>query len=313
MILEDTAHSIIRDRPPALLPRTLRRRDIRIRPTRYGFAFILLLLAMFVGSVNYNNNLGFLLTFLLGSMAFVSIIQTFKNVAGLTIIAVASRPVFAGGQAIFEIALQDENKSHDRIGVALSNGDTTHFDIAKNDHQRVRVGVPAASRGILRPGPLSVSSDYPLGLFRGSVEVHLPLECIVYPRPIRHEVKTTAAGSSGHPSGATHGSGVDDLEGLKSYTPGDPPQRISWRASSRGQGLYVKNFSGQLGSSVYLDWQTLKEPDRERKLSLLCHMVLAVHQNNTPYGLKLPDRTICPDKGDIHRHRCLKALALFDF
>jgi hypothetical protein len=37
------------------LPYTLRRRRLQIRPTRYGIVFILLLLGMFVGSLNYNN------------------------------------------------------------------------------------------------------------------------------------------------------------------------------------------------------------------------------------------------------------------
>ena len=52
------------------LPHTLQPNRLKIRPTRYGNVFILLLLGMFVGSINYNNNLGFLLTFLLASMAF---------------------------------------------------------------------------------------------------------------------------------------------------------------------------------------------------------------------------------------------------
>ena len=66
----------INHRFPTRLPLTLKRRGIGIRPTRHGVIFIALVLSMFLGSLNYNNNLGFLLTFLLGSIAFVSIANT---------------------------------------------------------------------------------------------------------------------------------------------------------------------------------------------------------------------------------------------
>ena len=169
----------------------------------------------------------------------------------------------------------------------------------------------ATARGILRPGPMSCFSDYPLGLFRGQVNLHLNLDCVVYPKPIFVQLSTIAEKSSSDLEGDVSGFGVDDFQGLKVYTAGDPLQRISWRASSRGQGLFVKDFEGQYGASVYLDWHAFKEPDLERKLSMLCHMILTAHQNSLSFGLKLPGKTIAPQMGDIHRHHCLKALALF--
>ena len=69
------------------MPHASRRNRLRIRPTRYGIVFMLMLLGMFLGSINYNNNLGFLLTFLLGSMAFVSIFYTYKNMRGMHLAA----------------------------------------------------------------------------------------------------------------------------------------------------------------------------------------------------------------------------------
>ena len=72
-------------------------------PNRYGLLFIAVLSGMLVGSVNYNNNLGFLLTFLLGSMMFVSLFQTHRNLAGLEILFVDVEPVFAGQTACYRI------------------------------------------------------------------------------------------------------------------------------------------------------------------------------------------------------------------
>ena len=296
---------------PIQLPCTLGRRRVRIRPTRYGYGFIFLLLAMFVGSINYNNNLGFLLTFLLGSMVFVSTIQTYKNLSGLTIQSVRSQPVFAGNQVIFEFKLQSAGKPHHAIGLALNPDHVTRCDMSAKDQIRVHVPVEAVSRGILKTGPLVVFSDYPLGLFRVCAILKMELQCVVYPKPVFAEARFSKAAFAGAPEGDATGPGIDDFQGLRGYTPGDPLHRISWRASARGQGFFVKDFQGNYRASIYLDWRMIAAPDVENKLSKLCHMVLTAHQHNLPYGLNLPDNMIEPGSGVIHRNRCLTALALF--
>jgi uncharacterized protein (DUF58 family) len=106
-------------------------------------------------------------------------------------------------------------------------------------------------------------------------------------------------------------SGGDDFQGLRAYVPGDSLQHISWKASARGQGLYTKDFAATAGSSVFLDWEACPGMDGERKLSVLCHNVLAFHQDHRTYGLKLPDRVIEPGRGETHKISCLEALALF--
>jgi uncharacterized protein (DUF58 family) len=293
------------------LPHTLQMRRLKIRPTRYGIVFIFLLVGMFLGSINYNNNLGFMLTFLLGSMAFVSIAHTCKNLSGLTIVSSSAEPVFAGQQATFEFIAEDSGTDRSGIGFSFSKEKAVTFNFVKGSTIRLSVGTQASSRGMLRPGPLLIYSDYPLGLFRVQSQLYLNLECLVYPAPLIGKVKPVAVRSTADADGGFSGSGTDDFQGLKGYLPGDPLQRISWRASSRGLGLFTKDFEGQYGASIYLDWYTLKGPDTEKKLSLLCSAVLKAQQLNLIYGLKLPGRTIEPDNGQIHKNRCLRTLALF--
>jgi uncharacterized protein (DUF58 family) len=105
--------------------------------------------------------------------------------------------------------------------------------------------------------------------------------------------------------------GAEDFKGLKSYQPGDPLQHIAWKAYSRGQGLFTKMFVGEAGATAVLDWNSLSEPDAERKLSRLCDMVLRACRRNLVFGLKLPGKTIEPDRGEAHRQKCLQALALY--
>ena len=66
-------------------PVNLTQRRIFILPTRQGVLFAIVLLIMLIGSINYNNSLGYLLTFLLASLAVVSILHTYRNLLSLKI------------------------------------------------------------------------------------------------------------------------------------------------------------------------------------------------------------------------------------
>jgi uncharacterized protein (DUF58 family) len=292
-------------------PHPLPKNRLQIRPTRYGVVFILLVVGMFVGSINYNNNLGFLLTFLLGGMALVSIAHTYKNIAGLQIVSASAEPVFAGEHAVFRLIVDGTGVNRYGIAFGFAGEKASLYDLTAGNKNHVNVVVSAVSRGVLEPGPLLLYSDYPLGLFRVQSQKRLNVECLVYPKPIAGRVNTIAEKNLSDGSDGFNAPGSDDFQGLKGYLPGDPLQRISWRASSRGQGLFTKDFNGQYGSSFYLDWYSLKASDDEHKLSLLCRRILTAYQANLTYGLKLPGRTLEPGNGQIHKNRCLKTLALF--
>jgi uncharacterized protein (DUF58 family) len=294
------------------LPQTLQWNQLKIRPTRYGFVFMLLLLSMFVGSVNYNNNLGFLLTFLLGSMVFVSITHTYQNISGISILSCTSQPVFVDEQAKFELVAGGSLTHRNGIRFQFKHGKPTALDLPQGVKNHIALSVPATSRGVLKPETLCIFSDYPLGLFKVQATAELDCQCIVYPRPIAGKLETSAAASNADSQVGLSGPGADDFQGLKSYIPGDPLQRISWKASSRGRGLFTKEFNGYQRSSLLLDWSLLPGKDNENKLSLLCYAVLAAQQRNLTYGLKLPGVHIAPGKGELHKSRCLKTLALFN-
>ena len=293
------------------LPQTLDRKRVYIFPTRFGFVFILVLFAMLLGSMNHNNNLGFLMTFLLSGMVLVSILHTYRNMIGLKILSVAAAPIFAQETAVFDFTVRVESPPRAAISFGFSNSDTVHLDLPVGKDNPVSVRVTAARRGIFVPGLLIISSRYPFGLFRAWAKLHLDAECVVYPKPISGSWRWNTDDSLDDGEGKAGGSGVDDFHGLTPYQPGDSLQHISWKTYSRGQGLFTKVFVDQTGSSVVLDWHEIREPDGERKLSILCDLVLKAHSLNLAYGLKLPGQTLEPDTGEAHKRSCLKALALF--
>ncbi len=303
--------SAVRDRPVSP-PVVLTRKHIFILPTRYGYLFIVLLLAMLIGSINYNNNLGFLLVFLLGSMGIVSLLTTFKNISGIRIVSFWATPVFAGETAVFELLVRVDKLGRSAVRFKFSGQESSvQADLAEQEDNRVRRPMPAPERGLLKPGALFVSSIYPLGLFRAWSRIMPDLHCLVYPRPLPGAFKPETGFSRSGNAGGDSGPGVDDFQGLTSYQPGDSLRHISWKTFSKGQGLFTKRFEGDSGTTALLDWFSIRAKDTEKKLSIMSGMVLKAHEMNMEYGLKLPGTEIEPDWGNAHKHQCLKSLALF--
>lgn len=303
---------LYRKPPPVFLPHQISRKRLYMLPTAHGCLFLVVLMGMLLGSVNYNNNLGFLLTFLLGSMTFVSMLHTHRNLLGTEILSVRHLPVFAGEKAVFRVTVRGGNISRLALRFQLPGGEEQCQDILPEKDTLIDVSLPAEKRGLLKPGILTVSSRYPLGLFRTWTSLNLQLECPVYPAPLHSSLSLTGGNSREQQNtGESAGPGADDFQGIRNYEPGDPMQHISWKAFSKGQGLMTKTFVGQTGALVFLDWASVEEKDTERKLSRLCGMVLNADRLGLTYGLKLPGSSTDPGKGDGHKHNCLKTLALF--
>ena len=86
---------------------SLDRKTIYVLPTRYGFMFGFILFVMLMGAINYSNSMGFLLTFLLASIALTAMLYCFRNLAGLVINPGKINSVFAGDTAIFSLVLTE--------------------------------------------------------------------------------------------------------------------------------------------------------------------------------------------------------------
>jgi uncharacterized protein (DUF58 family) len=294
------------------LPLAFNRHRVYILPTAHGLLFLIILFAMLLGSINYNNNLGFLLVFLLGSITLVSMIHTYRNLLGMEVLSVSVEPVFAGRTALFRFLVRSESGHRRAIGFVMEKNEPVIENISAQTDETVTVKIPTRYRGILRPGRLIVWTRYPLGLFRAWTVVLPDISCVVYPRPLAGSFQSSGGHVGDESDVNSIKDGVDDFFGLKPYQPGDPMGKISWKSFSRGLGVFVKEFAGNSGASVMLDYDALGDANREHKLSRLADMVLKAHNMNVEYGLLLPGRTIAPDKGERHRHACLKALALFD-
>lgn len=290
---------------------TIGRKHIRCRPTGYGVFFGGIAAAMLLGSMNYNNNLGLLLAFLLGAIALASRSYTRRNLVGLQIVASAARPVFAGETAVYELRVRAKALSHASISLSFSHSEKTRLELITDHPLRLFLHIPMERRGWHDPGLLTAETNYPMGLFRSTAQVSLDVRCLVYPRPVAGLFAGVQAGASDKGRGGKELPGIGDFTGLQPYLPGEPVEHIYWKAFSRGQGLQLKRFADTAGEQIVFDFNSIGGAQVEGKLSLLCDAVLKAHRFNLYYGLNLPGESIASDTGSAHRQNCLRALALF--
>src|SRR5439155_462085 len=148
---------------------------------------------------------------------------------------------------------------------------------------------PTVKRGRIPLGRLTLSSDFPLGLWRGWAYVHFPLEGIAYPKP-EASAPPLPQGPGGPDAFAPARGGDADLAGIREYQRGDPPQRVAWKAVARGAGWFTKAFEGTGGGGpVTLDYAALpRKLSAEAKLSRLTAWVLAAERAARPFELRVP-------------------------
>lgn len=288
-------------------------RQIYILPTRPGLLFALVLMALLLAAVNYTNALAYLLTFLLASLAIVSILHTQRNLLHLRVIPGGGPPVFAGEAAQFRICLHNDGARHRRgVRVESATVATPAVDVAERDVVCVTLPLPATQRGWLACPPFVLATHYPLGLMRAwSRRLAPAARTLVYPRPAEHAALPLTAMADVE---GAHGARIEgeDYSGLRAYQTGDSPARISWKTLARGQGLHTKDFSATASENLWLEWETFAPHDPETRLRLLCRALLDAESAGRAYGLRLPGFTAAPDRGEAHRHRCLEALALYE-
>ena len=290
---------------------TLERQRIYALPTRHGLLFAVMLLVMLIGSINYNNSLGFMLTFLLASVGIISILYTYRNIAQLQIRSGKATPTFAGKMARFTLHLHNpDSLARYALRLVAAEAESRVTNIAANASAEVSFNVTTRKRGRLPLGKITLSTTYPLGLIRAWAYVNPDMHCIVYPRPGRHQPPvTTHDAHQGDQTGAAMGS--DDFLGFRAYLPGDSPRHIHWKALARDLPLLTKKYAASETPNLWLDWSLLPLLDNEARLRVLCRLVLEAQRSGQAYGLRLPGIEIMPAQGALHQHRCLEALALF--
>jgi uncharacterized protein (DUF58 family) len=299
--------ALTRLRKAEALPIAITRRRIYILPTPFGLAFAAMLAVMLMGALNFNNNPALLLTCLLGSAAFLSMYQAFRNLDGIALISIHAEPGHAGDSLPMRLRLDDGGRRRRALRLD-SMASQCVFDLAPADDNSTQLQWPATHRGMISCGRQRLWTDFPYGLFRAWSYLNADVQLLVYPQLDSASSPLPAdAGASEDRSSQQSG---DEIGSLRDYRNDDPRRLIAWKASARHGTLLVKEFEQRQGNNVVLDWNRLSHLGGEARISRLARWVVDAEVAHLRYELRLPAERLGPDNGPQHRHACLRALAL---
>jgi uncharacterized protein (DUF58 family) len=298
--------------PADVDPVVLRHSRIYILPTGRGAALMTTLVIMLLTAMNYALSLGYAFVFVVGGLAAAALLATFRNLAGVAVAPVAAGEAFAGGELAFTLSIA--SNARDRVGllVAAQDGHAEVIDVPAAATRPASISITARRRGRRDLGRVTLSSDFPLGLWRAWSYVHFPLAGVVYPAP-EAGAPPLPLGVRGSDSRRSAEASDAELSGVRDYQTGDPHNRVAWKAVARGAGWYTKQFEGSGGGgALTLDWSELPAAlDAETRLSRLCAWVLAAEREARPFALHIPGTDVPLGQGAGHRRTTLAALALF--
>jgi len=285
------------------------RRELYILPTRIGWYYALILLALFGIAVKFDNQSAFLI-----AVGLVAMVYTHNNVIGVKLKAQPSNSVFLGEPAIFPVSIRSTSRKRRHAVWLICGGFHRLISLVPGDSESVQIKLPTVQRGYLSCDPISLSSQFPIGVFFCWTKLFTSEQrCLVYPQPLNLIPFPEDGSNEGRlQASARIRVGAEDYAGMKSYQPGDRIRDIHWPSLAKTHKLVSVQYENQNNSSVNLSWFSLPNTlDVEDRLSQLCYWVLEAEQNGLRYQLEMPNHTVEFDTGRTHFHECLMVLALW--
>lgn len=306
--LESRLERLARPREREAFPILVDRRRVYVLPTRFGLFFGLLLLAMGLGALNYNNNPALLLVLLLAGAANASLLAAHLQLTGLRIEGLDAEPVPAGTPLQMRLhARADPGRARRGLQVVYGASRST---LSLDDGRGVAmIIVPTRHRGWLALQRIRVSTTRPLGLARAWSYLWPQSPLLVYPAPEAQGPPLPVG--TGNASVARLQASGDDVHHLRPYRRGDARRAIAWKPSARRDTLLVREYEQPLGADINLDWRAVHLSDPEARIRRLARWIDEAERQGRRYRLALPGQVaIGPASGSQHRHACLRALAL---
>ncbi len=298
--------ALTRRRQPEPLPIALHSRRVYVVPNRFGLFFGITLVGMLLGALNFNNNGALLLTFLVAGAAQLSLHRTVANLRGLKLDSLQAAPVHAGETLLVALNF-GVSRPAARPRIRVVRADEGLIADLGPEGGTIALHMASTKRGWQPVGRLTVSTEYPFGLFHAWSVLNPDHPVLVYPHP--EPVAPPLPRASADERGPQLRHDGEDWYGLRSYRVGDPPRLIAWKATAKQDRLLVKEFAEPRAAEVTLAWSELGALDYEARISRLTRWVLDASAQNLAFKLVLPETTLGPARGATHATRCLRELA----
>ncbi len=297
---------------------TLTQRNLYILPTRAGWAFCITLVVMLLAAINYQINLGYALTFLLGGAALVSMQQTHNNLRGLALRIKPPAPVFAGEACTLEIVFDNPGAERHGVGLGLYDAQRqalSFCDVPALGSASARLRFTPMARGLHALPTLRIESHFPLGLFRAWTVWRPAAQVMVYPKPeLAAPALPPAQSSADGPQPDRLGAG-GEFQGVRAWRNSDTLRQVVWKKSARAGELISRDTSASATLALTLDFAGAGSGTgpgtNEARLSRLTAWVLIADRLGHGYALRLPGTALPSASGDGQRRAALAALALW--
>lgn len=311
---------------------TLTQRNVYILPTRAGSMMVATLLVLLIASINYQLNLGYLLTFMLAGASVIGMHVTHANLRGLTLNLIADSAhsmradglIYAGNLTQLSIRLtHTRSRMRPSVGLGLL-GDAratswSWTDVPAQGTSSVKVAFKPDRRGLHRVPMLTVETRFPLGTFRVWTVWRPKSSILVYPAPEPFAPPLPPGKPRAGGAGTARAQNTAEFEGVRAYRRGDPIKHVLWKKSARSDEWVSRDTQSSRHDELWLNHAqagaragssiAYGELD-EAIVSRLTAWVLAADKLGIDYGLRLPHREIQPSAGEAHKRACLEALAL---
>jgi uncharacterized protein (DUF58 family) len=314
--------------PPASLRARLRRwfRPPRhFRLTREGRWYVGVTLLLGFAAVNGGINLLFLMFGMLLCLLVANGVLSEASMRGLEVHRQLPPAIHAGSPFLMGISVRNGKARIPTFSLEVE-------DLAKDgkpvDRRCFFLKIPAhrqqetsyrrtlPRRGIHGLTGLRLSTRFPFGLLRRSLDVEAPADLLAYPAllPVADPILAGGLAQIGEkqsPARARSG----DFHGLRELRPGDDPRDIHWRTTARRGRPFVREFEEETGRTVLVVLETGAEfpaEEFETAVSYAASLALALLRRAYRVGLVAGRSFVPPDAGLMQGRDILRCLALVD-
>jgi len=310
--------------------RTVLRRTLS-RPgplTLEGLIFVLLAFAIGLAATNTGTNLLYLIFSLMLAFLIVSGFLSIRTLKKLTVERSIPRHVVAGETVDIRLTLHNHKRLFGSYGLQVSDclsDDTVAgccYFLRVPPRGQATVSYPCLfhRRGLYAFHYLTLTTTYPFGFVRRSVEVRAPLEVLVYPQILPWEqLGLETPPDFGERESRRKGPGTG-LYGIREQQPNEGARWIHWKKTAQTDRLMRREFEAEEKKTVCLMLDNaLRQPDDPKACESFEHAIVlaasaAHHLLHTDHQVELVTRSgrVPYNSGPHQRYRILRALALVE-
>ncbi len=248
-------------------------------PTRSGWSVFCIAFLYGITGFKQSNNFLFFVFCLIAGLFVAAFILSIVNVKSLRVHRKLPYPLFAGEAFYSEITVENGGAFLPSSLLLVSDtgvGDGMPEFRFSSSINHVPPGGKTSTRQLIRFSQrgnvyfrkITITSTFPLGLFKSAREYHLRDQAVVYPRlrsiPSALFPEAVRCGSD-FPFSVTAAGKEEEFAGLREFWHGDNPKWIHWKSSARRcNQLLVREFEGASARHVLLVLKTLL-PGKSRK------------------------------------------------